>query len=259
MGYPYCLYRLSAIGSSANAIGDPTMRLLLLSNSTNFGGTFLGHAGDWLRAHFTGVRSVLFVPFAAVRFSCDEFVRKVAEKLGPLGVDVRGIHAAADPVAAVRGAEAIAVGGGNTFQLLARMYDLDLIAPIRERVRAGMPYVGWSAGANVAGPTIRTTNDMPVVEPRSLNALGLIPFQLNPHFTDAVIPNHGGETRSERLLEFMELNRTMPVLGLREGTALQVEGSRMTLLGEQPGRGFVHGREPWEVAPGSVTDFPKGQ
>ena len=235
------------------------MRLLLLSNSTNFGGTFLAHAGEWLRHHFAGTRSVLFVPFAAVRFSYDEFVRKVADKLGPLGVEVRGIHTVPDPVAAVRGADAIAVGGGNTFQLLARMYDLDLIAPIRERVRAGMPYVGWSAGANVAGPTIRTTNDMPVVEPRSLDALGLIPFQLNPHFTDAVIPNHGGETRSERLLEFMELNRTMPVLGLREGTALQVEGSRMTLLGEQPGRGFVHGREPWEVAPGPLADFPKGQ
>jgi dipeptidase E len=235
------------------------MRLLLLSNSTNFGGTFLGHAGDWLRGHFTGVTSVLFLPFAAVRFSYDEFVRKVADKLGPLGVDVHGIHAAADPAAAVRGAEAIAVGGGNTFQLLARMYDLDLIAPIRERVRAGMPYVGWSAGANVAGPTIRTTNDMPIVEPRSLDALGLIPFQLNPHFTDAVIPNHGGETRSERLLEFMELNRTMPVLGLREGAALQVEGNRMLLLGDQPGRGFLHGREPWDVAPGPLADFPKGQ
>jgi dipeptidase E len=232
------------------------MRLLLLSNSTNFGGTFLGHAGDWLRGHFTGVRSVLFVPFAAVRFSYDEFVRKVAEKLGPLGVEVRGIHAAADPVAAVRTAEAIAVGGGNTFQLLARMYELGLVEAIRERVRAGAPYVGWSAGANVAGPTIRTTNDMPIVEPRSLDALGLIPYQLNPHFTDAVIPNHGGETRSDRLLEFMELNRTMPVLALREGTALQVDGGRTTLLGDQPGRGFLHGREPWDVATGPLADFP---
>jgi dipeptidase E len=232
------------------------MRLLLLSNSTNFGGTFLGHAGDWLRGHFAGTQSVLFIPFAAVRFSYDEFVRKVAEKLGPLGVEVRGIHAASDPVAAVRGAEAIAVGGGNTFQLLARMYDLGLVDAIRERVRAGASYVGWSAGANVAGPTIRTTNDMPIVEPRSLDALGLIPFQLNPHFTDAVIPNHGGETRSDRLLEFMELNRTMPVLALREGTALQVEGDRMIVLGDQPGRGFLHGREPWDVATGPLAGFP---
>jgi dipeptidase E len=233
------------------------MQLLLLSNSTNFGGTFLGHAGDWLREHFTGTRSVLFVPFAAVRFSYDEFVRKVADKLGPLGVEVRGIHTVPDPVAAVREAQAIAVGGGNTFQLLARMHDLDLVGAIRARVRAGAAsFVGWSAGANVAGPTIRTTNDMPIVEPASLDALGLIPFQINPHFTDAVIPNHGGETRSERLLEFMELNRTMPVLGLREGAALLVRGDRMTLLGPQPARGFLHGREPWDIAPGPLPDFP---
>jgi len=232
------------------------MRMLLLSNSTNFGGTFLGHAGDWLAGHLSGVRSVLFVPFAAVRFSYDEFVRKVAERLGPFGIEVRGIHAAPDPVAAVRDAEAIAVGGGNTFQLLARMYELDVLDPIRERVRAGAPYVGWSAGSNVAGPTIRTTNDMPIVEPPSLAALALLPFQLNPHFTDAVIPNHGGETRSERLLEFLELNRAMPVLALREGTALQVQSDRMILLGDQPGRGFVYGREAWDVPPGPLAAFP---
>jgi dipeptidase E len=232
------------------------MRLLLLSNSTNFGGTFLGHAGEWLHHHFAGTRSVLFIPFAAVRFSYDEFVQKVADKLGPLGVEVRGIHTAPDPVAAVRGADAIAVGGGNTFQLLARMYDLGLVDAISARVRAGASFVGWSAGANVAGPTIRTTNDMPIVEPASLDALGLLPFQINPHFTDAVIPNHGGETRSERLLEFMELNRTMPVLGLREGAALLVEGDHMTLLGEQPARGFLHGLEPWDVATGPLRGFP---
>jgi dipeptidase E len=232
------------------------MRLLLLSNSTNFGGTFLGHAGDWLRSHFANTRSVLFVPFAAVRFSYDEFVRKVTDTLGPLGIEVRGIHTVSDPVAAVRSAEAIAVGGGNTFQLLARMYDLGLVDAIRARVRTGASFVGWSAGANVAGPTIRTTNDMPIVEPASLDALGLIPFQINPHFTDAVIPNHGGETRSERLAEFLELNRSMPVLALREGTALQVEGQRMSLLGGQPGRAFLYGREPWEVAPGPLSAFP---
>jgi dipeptidase E len=232
------------------------MRLLLLSNSTNFGGAFLGHADGWLRNHLDGARTVLFVPFAAVRFSYDEFVRKVAERFEPLGATVQGIHAATDPVAAVRRADAIAVGGGNTFQLLTRMYELHLMDPIRERVRSGAPYVGWSAGSNVAGPTIRTTNDMPIVEPPSFAALGLLPFQLNPHFTDAVIPNHGGETRSERLLEFMELNHRMPVLALPEGTALQVEGDRMTLLGHRPGRWFLHGREPWEVAPGGLAPVP---
>ena len=232
------------------------MRLLLLSNSTNFGGTFLGHAGDWLREHLTGARNVVFIPFAAVRFSYDEFVRKVAERFTPFGCEVQGVHAAPDPVAAVRNADAIAVGGGNTFQLLARMYELKLLDAIRGRVRAGAPYVGWSAGSNVASPTIRTTNDMPVMEPPSFAALGLIPYQINPHFTDAVIPNHGGETRSERLLEFLELNPGMPVLGMREGAAVRVDGQAATLLGDQPARAFLKGREPWDVAPGPLTDFP---
>lgn len=234
------------------------MRLLLLSNSTNFGGTFLGHAGDWLREHLGSTRSVVFVPFAAVRFSYDDFVAKVAECFTPLGCEVHGIHAAPDPVAAVRGADAIAVGGGNTFQLLSRMYELNLLDAIRERVRAGAPYVGWSAGSNVACPTIRTTNDMPVMEPPSFAALGLVPYQINPHFTDAVIPNHGGETRSERLLEFLELNPGMPVLGLREGTALRVDGAATTLLGNQAARAFLKGRDPWEIQPGPLEGFPPG-
>jgi dipeptidase E len=232
------------------------MRLLLLSNSTNFGGTFLGHAGDWLRDHLAGVRTVVFLPFAAVRFSYDEFVRKVAERFAPLGCTIQGIHSAADPVAAIRNADAIAVGGGNTFQLLTRMYELRLLDAIRERVRAGTPYVGWSAGSNVASPTIRTTNDMPVVEPPSFAALALVSYQINPHFTDAPIPNHGGETRSERLLEFLELNPGMPVLGLPEGTAVRVDANGAALLGEQPARAFLKGREPWDVAPGPLTDFP---
>ena len=194
------------------------MRLLLLSNSTNFGGTFLGHAGDWLREHLTGARTVAFIPFAAVRFSYDEFVRKVAERFTPLGCDVQGVHAAQDPVAAVRNAGAIAVGGGNTFQLLARMYELKLLDAIRERGEA-----------------------------RRLH---------HRHFTDAVIPNHGGETRSERLLEFLELNPGMPVLGMREGTAVRVDGQAATLLGDQPARAFLKGREPWDVAPGPLIDFP---
>jgi dipeptidase E len=209
-----------------------------------------------LRQHLAGARNVVFVPFAAVRFSYDEFVRKVAERFNPMGCEVHGIHAAPDPVAAVRAADAIAVGGGNTFQLLSRMYELSLLDPIRERVRAGAPYVGWSAGSNVACPTIRTTNDMPVMEPPNLAALGLIAYQINPHFTDAVIPNHGGETRSERLLEFLELNPGMPVLAMPEGTALRVDGTGTTLLGDKPARAFLKGREPWDVLPGPLTSFP---
>ena len=159
-----------------------------------------------------------------------------------------------DPAAAVREAQAIAVGGGNTFRLLELLYEKKLLDPIRHRVNAGIPYVGWSAGSNVACPTIRTTNDMPIAEPPSLKALNLVPFQVNPHFTDAVIPNHGGETRSERLQEFLEANPAMPVLALREGSTLRVEGESWSLLGERAARIFRHGAGPIEVEPGASLE-----
>ncbi len=230
------------------------MRLLLLSNSTNYGGTFLGHAEDMLAA-FLGkdIERILFVPYAAVRFSFDDFAAKVAERFGPLGYEVDCVHRAADPRAAVEAAEAVVVGGGNTFQLLARIYQDRLLGPIRERVGDGVPFVGWSAGSNVACPTIKTTNDMPIVEPPSFLALGLVPFQINPHFTDASIPNHGGETRSERLLEFVAANPDTPVIGLREGSTLRVEDARTTLLGDRPAIVFQSGSAPRDVAPGIVA------
>jgi dipeptidase E len=229
------------------------VRLLLLSNSTNFGSTFLGHAAETIREFLGTATDLLFVPYAAVRFSYDEFVARVQERLGPLGCTIHGIHQASDPVTAVRSAKAIAVGGGNTFRLLSRLYELELLDPIRQRVRAGAPYVGWSAGSNVAGLTIRTTDDMPIVEPPSFEALGLFPAQINPHYTDAVIPNHGGETRSDRLLEFIALNPNVPVIALREGSILRVDGEVTTLLGSQPALGFQHGVEPWSIAPGVVA------
>ncbi len=229
------------------------MRLLLLSNSTNFGGTFLGHATETIREFLGDTTDVLFIPYAAVRFSYDDFVARVHDRLGPLGCTVHGVHRAKDPVAAVRTAQAIAVGGGNTFRLLARLYEFGLLDPIRERVRAGAPYIGWSAGSNVAGLTIRTTNDMPIVEPPSFTALGLFPAQINPHYTDAVIPNHGGETRADRLLEFIVVNPDSPVIAIREGSILRVEGSEITLLGALPARGFLQGREPWSLPPGRLA------
>jgi dipeptidase E len=234
------------------------MRLLLLSNSTNFGGTFLGHAASVIQEFLGPVGDLLFVPYAAVRLSYDDFAAKVRDRLGPLGYRIQGIHEVPDPVMAVRRAKAIAVGGGNTFQLLKKLYDLDLREVLRERVRAGIPYVGWSAGANIAGPTIRTTNDMPVAEPPSLTALGLFPWQINPHYTDAVIPNHGGESRAERLLEFIAANPGAPVIGIREGSILRVEGDTITLLGGQPARAFLAGREPWDVPPGVIPSLAPG-
>ena len=229
-------------------------RLLLLSNSTNHGAWFLEHATDTIR-DFLGpaTAELLFVPFAAVRIDWNAFTEKVRDRLGPLGYKVTSVHAARDPAGAVRAAGAIAVGGGNTFHLLETLAHRGLLAPIRERVKAGIPFVGWSAGANIACPTIRTTNDMPIVEPPSLDALGFLPFQINPHYTDARMPDHSGETRAERLLEFVEVNPDMPVLGLREGSILRVEGAAMTLLGEKPARLFRKGREPEDVAPGPLA------
>ncbi len=228
-------------------------RLLLLSNSTNFGGGFLQHATGSIET-FLGreVREVLFVPFAAVRFPYDAFAARVEAGLAPLGYRVRSIHTVANAEAAVRSAAAIAVGGGNTFRLLEELYQRRLLEPIRERGLAGMPYIGWSAGANVACPTVRTTNDMPVVEPPSLRALGLVPFQINPHYTDAQIPEHAGETRAERLLEFIACNPGLPVLALREGSILRVEGAAWTLLGTKSARVFAHGREPVDIEPGGA-------
>jgi dipeptidase E len=232
------------------------MRLLLLSNSRNVGGEYLAHAEGAIKNFLgRGLRTVLFVPFAAVRVSYDEFAATVGKRFGDMGYALEPVHRVADPVAAVERAEAIVVGGGNTFHLLAKLYDTGLIAAIRTRARSGMPYLGWSAGANVAGLSIRTTNDMPIVQPPSFEAFGLLPFQLNPHYTDERIPNHAGETRAERILEFITVNAGVPVVGLREGSALRVEGTTLELLGEKPAIVFVSGREPTEYAPGASLQF----
>ena len=231
-------------------------RLLLLSNSKNFGRGYLEHAEadikDFLGAQ---VRKVLFVPFAAVRYTFDEFANTVRERFAQFGYGLDSIHASTDARQAVQAAEAIVVGGGNTFQLLRRLYEHDLLDTIRERVGNGVPYIGWSAGSNVACPTIRTTNDMPITEPPSLNALGLVPFQINPHYLDAHPEGHQGETREERLLEFIEVNRGVAVVGLREGSMLRVEGATIRLIGDKPVRVFMHGRDAREYGPEASLQF----
>lgn len=209
-------------------------RLLLLSNSTSPGGTYLG----WAESHlgvFLGrdVRRVFFVPYASVVRPFSEYAVAVRKPLGSLGYDVVAAHEAANPVAELERADAVAIGGGNTFHLLKHLYHTGLLPAIRHAVRNGMPYVGWSAGSNVACPTIRTTNDMPIVDVPSLAALGLIRFQLNAHYTEERLANHGGETRAERLNEFVAANPGMPVVALPEGTALRVEGKALTLIGRK--------------------------
>jgi dipeptidase E len=229
-----------------------TVHLLLLSNSTNHDSGYLAHAVDEVLEFLDGA-PLTFVPFALA--DQEAYTQRVIDALAPHGVEVTGLHAAADPVETVQRAQAVFVGGGNTFRLLAALQRLELLEPLRERVNSGMPYMGASAGTNMAGRTIRTTNDMPIVQPSSFEALGLVPFQLNPHFIDAdPASTHRGETREQRLTEFLEENDAA-VLGLREGTWLRVDDDRATIGGAAIGAAatgpavvFERGASPREVS-----------
>ena len=234
----------------------PDKRLLLLSNSINAGQGYLEHAEADIK-DFLGepVRKVLFIPFAAVRFTFDEFADRARERFEHFGYELNSIHASPDPRQAVQNAEAIIVGGGNTFHLLHHLYQHDLLADIGTRINAGVPYIGWSAGSNIACPAIKTTNDMPIIEPPSFQALGLVPFQINPHYLDAHPEGHQGETREERLLEFVEVNRGVHVVGLREGSMLRIEGQRIRLIGGKSVRIFLHGTEAQEYSPEASLQF----
>jgi dipeptidase E len=230
-------------------------RLLLLSSSRTPGCGFLEHAREYLQGYL-GPRplQVLFIPYAAVSRSYAEMARIAGEAFGALGYGITSLHEAADPVAAVRSASAIAVSGGNTFRLLQLIQSQGLLQPLRERVQSGVPYIGWSAGSNLACPTIRTTNDMPVIWPSSYEALGLIPFQINPHYTELLPPEHQGETRDDRLKEFMLLNPGVPVLALRDPSALRLESGHLSLLGSQNAKLFLGGNVR-EVSPQDSLQF----
>ncbi len=232
------------------------MRLLLISNSTNAGEEYLDYPKSNIR-NFLGNKPVkaLFIPYAAVTFSFDLYEQKVKNRFSEVGHDVISIHRFNDPVKAVEEAEAIVVGGGNTWQLLKMVQDNNLIEAIVKKVRGGTPYIGWSAGSNLACPTIRTTNDMAITEPRSFKAFGLIPFQINPHYLDANPAGHAGETREQRIEEFIEVNPGMYVLGLREGTMLLVEQGKMKLIGPRNARIFLRGNAPAEMGEGEDLSF----
>lgn len=223
-------------------------RLLLISNSASPGEKYLERPAEDIASFFGDAKDdVVLIPYAAVTYSFDEYVDKVNKALGHLGVHVRGVHQSSDPKEAIRSAKGIFVGGGNTWQLLNMMQEQGLVEVIREEVMAGKPYAGWSAGSNVACPTIMTTNDMPIVQPRSMNALNLVPFQINPHYLDAHPSDHGGETREVRILEFITANPDTYVAGLREGCRFMVEGERMTLRGEKSVRLFKQGEDIREI------------
>ncbi len=231
-------------------------RLLLISNSRNYRKRYLEHAQDAIE-DFLGpqVTRVLFVPFASANSDFDEYTGFVGEHFREMGYELNGIHLAADPQEAVRQAQAIAISGGNTFHLLGKLCELDLLDVVRRQVEGGLPYVGWSAGANVACPSLKTTNDMPIVEPPSFRALNLVPFQINPHYTDARLPKHQGESRAQRIEEFVAVNPGVYVVGLREGSMLRIEGDRIGLLGEPAARIFGGARSPAIMLPKSRLTF----
>lgn len=227
-------------------------RILLISNSTLHGSGYLDHAEEELRSFLGSARRVLFIPFAL--YDLDSYAGKARERFKAMGYELDSIHEVPDSQSAIEATEAIFIGGGNTFRLLKALYDFGLISALQRRVNAGVAYVGSSAGANVAGPTIKTTNDMPIVEPPSFNALGLVSFQINPHYLDPDLSStHKGETREERIRQFLEENDT-PVIGLREGAIIRVEQGLTILKGSSGARIFRRGNRAVEFEPGSTLD-----
>lgn len=243
------------------------MKLLLISNSTNAGEAYLGwpqsFISDFMHKH--QVTKVLFVPYAGVNLSpdglkasYDAYEARVKAVYSKLGFELESIHQKDNPVEAVKNAECIAVGGGNTFHLVAQMQKTGIMDAIRKRALEGMPYMGWSAGSNVACPSLKTTNDMPIFEPESFNCLNLIPFQINPHYLDANPEGHGGETRQQRIEEFLAINPGMTVVGLREASLLEYDGNKLLLKGSRDMRLFKADKEAEEIKQGTDVSFLLG-
>jgi dipeptidase E len=227
-------------------------RLLLISNSTLHGSGYLDHAEGEIRDFLRDINRVLFVPYAL--YDRDAYANMARERFKAMGYQLDSVHEVSDTRRAVNDAEVVFIGGGNTFRLLKALYDFDLLLPIRQRVAEGIPYIGSSAGSNVSCPTIKTTKDMPIVQPPSFEALALVSFQISPHYLDPD-PNstHMGETQEERIIQFLEENST-PVVGLREGAMLRVEEGAILLKGISGARIFRRGYDPVEIEPGEKLD-----
>lgn len=236
------------------------LNALLLSNSRGPDGAYLKHALDAIREFTpsggTATTQAAFVPFAGVTMTWDDFANMVASALSPANIALRSLHmatTAAEQQAVLAWADLIVVGGGNTFQLLAQCRKRGLLQPIAQAARVGKRYLGWSAGVNLACPTICTTNDMPIVDPEGFDAIGLIDFQINPHYTNALPEGHRGETRSERIAEFLVANPRITVLGLPEGDWLRAKGGEIRLHGPIDAVLFRAGAEPQALRPGSIV------
>lgn len=238
--------------------------LLLISNSTNAGESYLAWPRKFIKEFLDKfkIRKVLFVPYAGVNLTAEGieksfeiYEERVKNVFRELGFKLESVNRMVAPVHAIMQAEAIVVGGGNTFHLVKMLHETGMMSAIRERVLTGIPFIGWSAGANVACPTMKTTNDMPISEPSSFDCLDLIPFQINPHYLDANPAGHGGETREQRIMEFLTVNRNIFVAGLREASLFRIEGKKIKLMGSRPLRVFRYGSEPMEISPGKDCSF----
>jgi dipeptidase E len=227
---------------------ESLQRILLISNSTVYGRGYLDHVEQEMKAFLGEAKRILFFPYAL--YERDGYAAKVKARFAAMGYSLESVHQAAELRKAVENTDAFFVGGGNTFRLLKALQDLDLLDPIRHKVKSSAPYIGSSAGCNVAGPTIKTTKDMPIVQPRSFDSLDLVPFQISPHFQDPD-PNsrHMGETQEERIVQFLEENETA-VVGMREGAWLVYKNGAVILRGEAGARIFRRGEVPVEVKPG---------
>ena len=223
-------------------------RIIIASTSTLHGGGYLEYLFPTLSVHFNTVKNLLFIPFARPSgITHDEYTRKVSEAFAQIGITVQGIHEFDNPIEALENAEGIFTGGGNTFLLVTQLYKTGIIETLEKVVKNGTPYLGTSAGSNICGLTMGTTNDMPIVYPPSFNTLGFVPFNINPHYLDPIEGStHMGETRETRINEFHHFN-SQPVLGLREGSWLEVSGNKITLKGELTARLFRQNKTPVEV------------
>lgn len=225
--------------------------LLLLSSSRVGATAYLEHALPVIRSFIIENRNIngplLFIPYAGVSIGFDQYEEMVKKAFNSINLELRSIHQFKNKRAAIEDSAAIVTGGGNTFALLNSLYQEQLIEPLTKRITTGTPYIGWSAGSNIAGPTIRTTNDMPIIEPPSFKALNLVPWQLNPHYIDGNPPGHNGETRQQRIEEFMVLNSGAKVIGIPEGTALHIVGQSVKYIGNTKGYVFINkGKQAFE-------------
>lgn len=225
---------------------------IIASTSTLHGGGYLDFLMADLKSHFAGCQSILFIPFARPSgITHDEYTLKVTQAFAKIDIEVRGIHEFEDSKKAIQDAKGIFTGGGNTFLLVSQLYKFDLMLLLSETVKNGTPYLGTSAGSNICGLSMQTTNDMPIVYPPSFQTLGVIPFNLNPHYLDPIPDSkHMGETRETRIKEFHAFN-AIPVLGLREGSWLEVKGDVVTLKGDLKARLFLQNQQPVELESGS--------